>query len=100
MLSLIGTWVQMVAQSWLVYRLSGSPVMLGLVGFANQVASTGLDFAGTVENMNDGLFRAAIESGHMAGLSALIWLATYGGISKVQVDELRARMAGMLHELF
>ncbi len=37
LLSLIGTWVQMVAQSWLVYRLSGSPVMLGLVGFASQI---------------------------------------------------------------
>jgi len=37
MLSIIGTWVQMVAQSWLVYRLSGSPVMLGLVGFAGQI---------------------------------------------------------------
>ncbi|MBI4463453.1 MAG: MFS transporter [Acidobacteria bacterium] len=36
-LSLIGTWVQMVAQSWLVYRLSQSPVMLGLVGFAGQI---------------------------------------------------------------
>lgn len=35
----------------------------------------------------------------MAGLSALIWLATYG-VSQVQVDELRARLAGMLHELF
>ncbi len=37
LLSLTGTWVQMVTQSWLVYRLSGSPVMLGLVGFANQI---------------------------------------------------------------
>ncbi|MFB3139774.1 MAG: MFS transporter, partial [Candidatus Acidiferrales bacterium] len=37
LLSQIGTWVQMVAQIWLVYRLSGSPVMLGLVGFANQI---------------------------------------------------------------
>ena len=37
LLSLTGTWVQMVAQSWLVYRLSGSPVMLELVGFANQI---------------------------------------------------------------
>ncbi|MBI1956480.1 MAG: MFS transporter [Acidobacteria bacterium] len=37
LLSLIGTWVQSVAQSWLVYRLSGSPVMLGLVAFAGQV---------------------------------------------------------------
>jgi MFS family permease len=36
-LSLIGTWVQTVAQSWLVYRLSGSAAMLGLVGFASQV---------------------------------------------------------------
>ena len=36
-LSLIGTWVQNVAQSWLVYRLTGSAVMLGLVGFAGQI---------------------------------------------------------------
>jgi MFS family permease len=35
-LSLIGTWIQTVAQAWLVYRLSGSSVMLGLVGFATQ----------------------------------------------------------------
>ena len=37
LLSLIGTWVQNVAQSWLVYRLTKSPVMLGLVGFAGQI---------------------------------------------------------------
>jgi len=36
-LSLIGTWVQTVAQAWLVYRISQSSVMLGLVGFASQV---------------------------------------------------------------
>ncbi len=36
LLSLIGTWVQIIAQSWLVYRLSRSPVLLGLVGFAGQ----------------------------------------------------------------
>lgn len=29
--SLIGTWMQVVAQSWLVYRLTDSPFMLGLV---------------------------------------------------------------------
>jgi MFS family permease len=37
LVSLIGTWMQSVAQSWLVYRLSVSPVLLGLVGFAGQV---------------------------------------------------------------
>src|SRR5262245_52624613 len=37
LISLIGTWMQMVAQSWLIYRLTGSAVLLGFVGFAGQV---------------------------------------------------------------
>jgi len=36
-ISLIGTWVQNVALSWLIYRLTGSSLLLGLVGFVNQV---------------------------------------------------------------
>jgi MFS family permease len=36
-LSLIGTWITRVAQSWLVYRLTGSSLLLGLVGFASQI---------------------------------------------------------------
>jgi MFS family permease len=36
-ISLIGTWMQSVAQSWLVYRLTGSSLLLGLVGFAGQI---------------------------------------------------------------
>jgi MFS family permease len=35
--SFIGTWMQSVAQSWLVYRLTGSEWLLGLVGFAGQI---------------------------------------------------------------
>ena len=35
--SLIGTWMQSVAQAWLVYRLTGSAVLLGVVGFASQI---------------------------------------------------------------
>ncbi len=35
--SLIGTWMQMVAISWLVYRLTGSPFYLGLVSFCNLI---------------------------------------------------------------
>ena len=31
--SLIGTWMQNVGQSWLVYRLTGSELMVGLLGF-------------------------------------------------------------------
>ena len=37
LLSVIGTWIQSVAQSWLVYRLTGSSVMLGAVSFATQI---------------------------------------------------------------
>jgi MFS family permease len=37
LVSLIGTWMQTVAQSWLVYRLTGSPILLGTVGFASQI---------------------------------------------------------------
>jgi MFS family permease len=37
LVSLIGTWMQSIAQSWLVYRLTGSSVLLGLVGFAGQI---------------------------------------------------------------
>jgi MFS family permease len=33
LISLIGTWMQNVAQGWLVYQLTGSPFYLGLVGF-------------------------------------------------------------------
>ena len=35
-ISLTGTWMQTVAQSWLVYRLTGSVVLLGMIGFASQ----------------------------------------------------------------
>lgn len=35
--SLIGTWMTRVATSWLVYRLTGSAMLLGLVGFAGQL---------------------------------------------------------------
>src|SRR6266542_2767441 len=36
-LSNIGTWMQVVAQGWLVLRLSDSALMLGLVGFAGSI---------------------------------------------------------------
>ncbi len=36
-LSLIGTWIQQVAVTWLVYRLTNSALMLGIVGFSGQL---------------------------------------------------------------
>jgi MFS family permease len=37
LISLIGTWMQNVAQAWLVYRLTGSSLLLGSVAFAGQI---------------------------------------------------------------
>ncbi|MGD0919053.1 MAG: MFS transporter [Thermodesulfobacteriota bacterium] len=38
-ISLIGTWMQQIAMSWLVYRLTNSVFLLGLVGFSSQICS-------------------------------------------------------------
>ena len=35
--SLIGTWMQLIAMRWLVYRLTGSSILLGLVSFSSQI---------------------------------------------------------------
>lgn len=35
--SLIGTWITRIATSWLVYRLTGSTLLLGIVGFCGQI---------------------------------------------------------------
>src|SRR5947209_619022 len=37
--SLIGTWMTRIATSWLVYRLTNSALLLGVVGFAGQLPS-------------------------------------------------------------
>lgn len=36
-ISLVGSWIQIIAVSWLVYRLTNSPFLLGAVGFASQI---------------------------------------------------------------
>ncbi len=36
-ISLIGTWMQTIAMSWLIYRLTNSPLILGMVAFSSQI---------------------------------------------------------------
>ena len=38
-ISLIGTWMQSLALSWLVYSLTNSPLFLGVIGFTSQIPS-------------------------------------------------------------
>src|SRR6202162_3438317 len=53
-ISLIGTWMTRVATSWLVYRLTGSALLLGVVSFAGQIPTFLLaPFAGVlVDRLN------------------------------------------------
>jgi MFS family permease len=37
LISLIGTWMDQIAEAWLVYRLTGSALLLGMVAFAAQI---------------------------------------------------------------
>lgn len=48
-ISLIGTWIQQIAMSWLVYRLTHSAFMLGMVGFFTRIPTFLLaPFAGVI----------------------------------------------------
>ena len=48
LVSLIGTWMQSVAQAWLAYRLTHSAALLGIVGFASQIPTLLFSPAGGV----------------------------------------------------
>ena len=52
--SLVGTWITRIATSWLVYRLTGSALLLGVVGFCGQIPTLVLSpFAGVLVDRFD-----------------------------------------------
>lgn len=52
--SMIGTWAQRIAMGWLVYRLTGSVWMLGLLGFASGISMFLLaPFGGVLSDLFD-----------------------------------------------
>ena len=52
--SLVGTWITRVATSWLVYRLTGSELLLGVVGFCGQIPTLLLaPYAGVIVDRHD-----------------------------------------------
>jgi len=53
-ISLIGTWMQRIAMSWLVYRLTGSAFLLGVVNFTGQAPTLLFTpFAGVIADRYD-----------------------------------------------
>lgn len=71
-LSLIGTWMQHTAMGWLVYRLTGSALLLGVVGFSGQVFSFLLaPYAGVLADRFDRR-RILLWTQSLAALQAII----------------------------
>ena len=53
-ISLVGTWITRVATSWLVYRLTGSALLLGIAGFMGQIPTLIITpFAGVLVDRMD-----------------------------------------------
>ncbi|MCE5187304.1 MAG: MFS transporter [Planctomycetaceae bacterium] len=81
-LSLIGTWMQQIAVSWLVYRLSGSSIALGTVAFAGQIPAFVLSPVGGVVADRFGRHRTLLVTQilSMVQASALAFLVVSGHI--------------------
>jgi MFS family permease len=90
--SLIGTWMQSVAQSWLIYRLTGSAALLGLIGFAGQIPIFILaPFGGVVaDRLNRHRVLIATQSSMMVLAAALAALTLAGIVREWQIFMLAA----------
>ncbi|GET21480.1 MFS transporter [Prolixibacter denitrificans] len=70
-ISLIGTWIQRIAMPWLVYHLTGSVVLLGVVGFAGQIPTFLLaSYAGVITDRRN-RYHILIATQVLAMLQAL-----------------------------
>jgi MFS family permease len=94
-ISLIGTWMTRLATSWLVYRLTGSAILLGVVGFAGQIPTFLLaPFAGVwIDRLNrrkvllftqilamlQSLALAVLTLTHHINIHEIIWLSAFQG---------------------
>ncbi|HEX8183954.1 MAG TPA: MFS transporter, partial [Blastocatellia bacterium] len=98
LISLIGTWMQSVAQSWLVYRLTGSPVLLGLVGFSSQIPVFLLAPIGGIVADRKRRHRILIITQSLAMLLALSLASlTLAGVIKVWHIFVFAAMLGVIN---
>src|SRR5262245_2494273 len=97
-ISLIGTWMTQIATSWLVYRLTNSALLLGVVGFAGQIPSFLLaPVAGVlVDRWNRHRLLVATQSLAMAQSLALAALTLTGVVNIWHVIALSA-FQGMIN---
>jgi MFS family permease len=98
LVSLVGTWTQSVAQTWLVYRLTGSPLLLGTVTFCQQVPVFVLATVGGL--VADRLSRRSILVVTQASAMTLAFVLaglTLGGVVKVGHVMILATLLGVVN---
>lgn len=86
-ISLIGTWMQRIAVSWLVYDLTHSAFILGVTGFAGQIPMLFLSpYAGAYVDRHSRyrtLLATQVASMIQAGLLALIVLLKHYNVTEI-----------------
>ena len=106
-ISLIGTWMTRLATSWLVYRLTGSAFLLGVVGFAGQIPTfIFAPFAGVwidrldrrqvllvtqILAMIQSLALAVLTLARHINIQEIIWLSAFQGL--INAFDMPARQA-------
>ena len=82
--SLVGTWITRVATSWLVYRLTGSVLLLGVVGFCGQIPTLVLaPFAGVFVDRWDRHRILVVTQALSLAQSAALAVLTLSGVITV-----------------
>src|SRR6201993_4361785 len=94
LISLIGTWMQSVAQAWLVYRLTGSSLLLGAVGFSSQIpVFLVAPFGGTLsDRSNRQRVVIATQTAAMVLAGILAWLTLSGRVQVWHIFVLAASL--------
>lgn len=92
--SLIGTWMQQVAAAWLVFRLTNSAFLLGVVGFSSQIPTFLLaPMAGVLTDRWD-RHRTLLVTQTLAMLQA-VTLTVLVGLDAIEVGSLIALSAAL-----
>ncbi|MFH1876844.1 MAG: MFS transporter [Candidatus Omnitrophota bacterium] len=96
--SLVGSWMQLVTVSWLVYRLTSSAFLLGVVAFASQVpAFIFSPFAGVLaDRFNRKAILMITQALAMVQAAILAYLALFGIIRVWQIITL-SLAAGLIN---
>jgi MFS family permease len=92
LISLIGTWMQSVAQAWLVYSMTKSALLLGSVGFASQLPVFLVAPLGgiTADRVNRQRLVIATQIASMILAGILAWLTLSGRVQVWHIFVLAA----------